>query len=204
MHGIDQTAVAAVMPLPVALAPEAERLVQLDRRLVVREVVQLQLRDTHAARPVDGSLQQRAADPLPPVALRDHQPEIRDMRARRVGIPSDGEAADDPARRLGDEDGGIAGAAQRSEIPALVPRPAPLACRDQPALGLRTDLARQLDERGRVARFRLSDREFAHSMTKPWPPRRASPAAASEPSSRNSTPAAPPKYRFRRRQRTSG
>jgi len=53
-----------VVPFAVALALEAEALVELDRGLVPREDVQLDLADAARARPVDGGREQGAADAL--------------------------------------------------------------------------------------------------------------------------------------------
>ena len=194
-------AAAAVVSMPVTLLDEAERAVERQRRLVVREDVQLELRDARPLRPRDGLFQQRPPDPAAPVAGGDHQAEIGHVAAGGMGIPPDREAADDPVRSLGDEDGRVRVAPQGAQVAALVGDTAP-AVADQPALGLGPDGAPERHERRRIARLGRTDDELvAHSTTAPAPPRLGSPAAASVPSSRNSTPAAPPKKRFRRRQR---
>src|SRR5436309_2701505 len=138
-----------------------------------------------------------AAVPAP-----DHQAQGGHGRTGRVRVARDREPADDPLRRLRDEDGGMRRAADRAEIAPFGGRPTPVAGGDQPALGLCADGARERDELCGVTRCSPPDRELVHSTTTPSPPRRGSPAAARAPSARNSTADAPPKKRFRLRQRT--
>ena len=71
-HRVDEPAAAAEVTPPQAFALEAELLVQLDRRLVVREYVQLELLDLTFPCPFDRLLEQRSADPPAPVAGGDH------------------------------------------------------------------------------------------------------------------------------------
>ena len=60
--------------------------------------------------------------PAPAVALRDHQPEVGHVRARRMGVARDRQAADDPPRRLRDEHGRVRRAADRAQVAPLVAR----------------------------------------------------------------------------------
>ena len=104
---VDVLAAAAVVVLAEALALEAELLVELDRRLVPGEDVQLELADAGLARPRDRLLEQRAADAAAAVARGDHQAEVGDVAARRVRIAGEREPPDDRAVVLGDEDGRV-------------------------------------------------------------------------------------------------
>src|SRR3954452_18333733 len=118
------------MRFPVALALEAELLVEAHRRLVPREDVQLELADAGAASPLDRRLEERCPDPLAARIGRDHQAEICDVRARRMLIARNREAADDRAvASLGDEHRGMRVAAQRFEVAPLVADAPPLAVR---------------------------------------------------------------------------
>src|SRR5262249_23072037 len=78
-----------------AFVLEAELLVELDRGLVVREDVQLELLDAVFACPLDALLEQGAPDAPAPVTRRNHQAEVGDVRARRVRIAREREARDD-------------------------------------------------------------------------------------------------------------
>ena len=95
----------------------------------------------------DGRLEERAADSLAAVAARDHQPEVRDVRARRVAVAADREAADDLARlRLRDERGRVGVPAERLQVAPLVADAAPaVRVRDQPSPGLAADRAAERD-----------------------------------------------------------
>src|SRR4051794_25682991 len=137
---VDELAGAQVVAAPVALAVEPVLLVERDRRLVVREDVELELRDPDLARPADRRVEERGADAPPPVALGDHQAEVRDVEARRVRVAGEREPADDALGRLGDDDRGVAGAADRPDVAPLLARAPPAAGRDQPASRLRADV----------------------------------------------------------------
>ena len=107
---VDELVAAAVVPLAVALALEAERLVERDRGLVPGEDVQLELADPGLARPVDGCLHERPPHALPARVARDHQADVGDVGARGMRVAPDREAADDrPVVALGDEHGSRAG-----------------------------------------------------------------------------------------------
>ena len=97
-----------------------------------------------------------------------------------------------PSGGLRDEDGHVRVALDAAHVPPLV-----AACPvvGQPELWLARDLEAELDERVGVGRDRRADDQpVAHAgTTMPCPPRLGSPAAASEPSARRSTAAAPPK-----------
>ena len=134
----------------------------------------------------------------------DQEAEVGDVRARRVRVARDREAADEPpVGGLGDEDRGVVEPPERLQVAPLLARAAPRAAREEPALGLARRPPRERDERLRVGRLGPADVSAAHSTTMPAPPRRGSPAAASVPSARTSTAAAPPKKRLRFRQRTT-
>ena len=105
------------------------------------------------------------------------------MAARRVRVARDREPADDPVVRLRDEDGGVRVPAHGPQVAALVRRPSASGCprsASPPAPSRpprRARPARRRPRAGRAGRMTL-----AHSTTIPCPPRRGSPAAASEPS----------------------
>ena len=140
------------MPHPQAFAPEAELPVELERRLVPGEDVQLELVDARVAGPVDRLLEQCPADPAAPVADRDHQAEIGHVTAGGVRIARDREAADDRAVVLGDEDGRVRVALQRTEVAALLADAAPAVGVQQPALRLAADGCSERDERRGILR----------------------------------------------------
>src|SRR3954447_25446474 len=71
---VDELPVAEVVRLAEALALEAERLVERDRRRVPREHVKLELCDTDVARPRDRLLEERPPEALPSVRRGDHEP----------------------------------------------------------------------------------------------------------------------------------
>ena len=121
-------------------------------------------------------------------------------------VAPDGEAADErPVVVLRDEDGRVRVAAQGLEEAALVPGAPPLAGdADEPALRLRAHRVGEPGQLLRIGRIGVPDLEAHASTTTAAPPRRGSPAPASEPSSRISTAETPPKKRFRWRQRTTG
>ena len=167
------------------------------------EDVELELAHARRVSPGDRLLEQGRPDTLPPCVHRDHQPQVGNMAACRVRVARDREAADDHPVVLGEEHGGVGVVPNRLQVPALVGDRAPAALRDQPALGLRPDRLGEIDERRSVARPGRSHQRAAHPTTIPCPPRRGSPAAASLPPAPTSTAATPPKYRLRRRQRTT-
>ena len=192
-HCVEVLLAAAVMAAPQALSAEADAFVELDRRVVVWKDVQLQLADADCPRPLLSLPEQGRSDPAPAMLLGDHEAEVGDVPARWMGVAAEREPAHDAVRReLGDEDGGVVVSAQRAQEPSLLAGCAPDAVGDQPAAGLGGDGLGELDERPGVPRLRLAD-DDPLSETIPWPPRRGSPAAASVPSGRISTAAAPPK-----------
>ena len=135
---VDELAAAAVVALAVALALEAERLVEARSppRSTGRRAARACGRRPRAPTPPP-----RAAAPSPRPAgarRRDHQADVGDVRARRVRVAPDREAADErPVAALRDEDRRVRIAAQRLEEAALIAGAPPLAGdADQPALGL--------------------------------------------------------------------
>src|SRR5713226_9386809 len=185
-------AVAQIVARSVALPDETERFVELDRRLVPRKDVQFELRDCVRPRPRDRALEQRAADAAAAGSRVHHEAEIRDMPARRMLVARERQAADELAVQLGDEHSRVGMTADGADEAALLPHAPPLR-RDEPALRLGADRARERDERRRVAGLGGA---HVHSTTTAAPPRRGSAAAAGEPSARTSTAFAPPKKRF--------
>src|ERR671934_294495 len=134
---------------------------------------------------------------------RDHQSEIRDMPACRMLIASDREPPHDRSvLTLRDEHSRVRITPDRAQVTALVADAPPPVLRREPPLRLRRDRVAELLQRLRISGISWADDERHRTIT-PAPPRRGSPAAARVPSSRISTAAAPPKYRLRRRQRTS-
>jgi hypothetical protein len=74
---------------------------------------------------------------------------------RRRGMPTSGnrKAPDDGAGPIGDEDRTVATSARFAEIPPRGAQVAPFRPADEPALLLGFDGARELDQRGGVARL---------------------------------------------------
>src|SRR5262249_25600937 len=107
---------------------------------------------------------------------------------------------DDAPSVLDDEDGGVRVPMHGLQVAPLVRDRAPVRRGEDPAPLLAPDLFGERDERRRVVRLRTAN---DHVTTMPAPPRRGSPAAASEPSARRSTAETPPKNRFRSPQRTT-
>ena len=180
------------MALAEALALEAELLVEVDRRLVPGEDVQLELEHAGVARPRDRLLEQSAADAAAAVAVGDHQAEVGDVAARLVRVPRDRQPPDDRAVLLRDEDGRVRMPPQRAQVATLLGDAAPAVRVQKPAFGLAADRGGERGERRGILGLGRSD-EQRHSTTIPCPPRRGSPAAASVPSARRSTAATPPK-----------
>src|SRR5215216_5435052 len=87
----------AVVRLSVALALEAEVVVQLDRSLVVREDVELDLADARVSGPFDCRFEQRPPDAPATPTGRDHQAQVGDMRRRRMVVAGQREPGDDLA-----------------------------------------------------------------------------------------------------------
>src|SRR5689334_8253299 len=90
---VDRDTVPQVVALAEALALEAERVVERNRRLVPGKDVELELPDTGALRPRHRLVEQAPADSAPSVAGRHHQAEIGDMSARRVDVTRERESA---------------------------------------------------------------------------------------------------------------
>ena len=90
------------------------------------------------------------------------------MPAGRMRVAGDREPPDDPVARLRDEHGRVGGAADRAQVAPLVADAAPLAVRDQPALGLGADRLRERDQRGRVAGVAVAHVDV-HSTTTAGP-----------------------------------
>ena len=155
--------------------------------------MQLELANACLVRPRDRLLEQRPADPATPGRRGDHQAEVGDVAARRVRVARDRQPSDDPVVVLGDEHGRVGMAAHGAEVAALVADRAPAAVGDQPPLGLGADRLGERDEGGGVARLGEPNGRRSHSTTIPCPPRRGSPAAASEPSAATVTADTPPK-----------
>ena len=198
---VDHFAVTLVVPAADAFALEPIALVEEDRRLVPREDVQLELAHARPASPGDRGVEQRATDALPPVAGGDHQPEIGDVRARRVRVAGERQA-DDPVAVRRDEHGRVGMAAHGLQVAALVADRAPGVGRQEPRARLAADLGREDDQLRRVGR--VGGPDLDHRATTPCPPRRGSPAAPSRPFGRRSTAETPPKKRLRSAQaRTS-
>ena len=80
----------------------------------MREDVQLELLDPAFPGPRDRLLEQRSPDAAAPVARRHHQPEIGYMGARGMRVAGEGQAGDDAAPVLDDEDGRVRGTPNRA------------------------------------------------------------------------------------------
>ena len=85
------------------------------------------------------------------------------MRRCRVLVAHEREPTDDPSfRGLGNDNHRVTRPALRPDGPPLVGDGAPAAGREQPALWLRADGARQLDQRRSVTGCGLTDPESGH------------------------------------------
>ena len=154
------------------------------------------------ARPSLGGGEQRGADAAAPVRRGDDEAEVGDVRARRVRVARERQPADDLAVELGDEERGVRVPAHRADVPPLVGDAAP---------GSRRRAASPRAPRRPPRRARPAPRASPGSagrtravMRRRRRPRRRGagrrPPRASRPP-RPRPPAAPPKKRFRRRQR---
>ena len=116
--------------------------------------MQLELADADRPRPLLGLPEQGRSDSAPAMQGGDHEAEVGDVPARRVGVAAERQPADDAVgRELGDEHGGVVVAAQRAQEPPLFAGRPPGSVRDQPALGLRGDGLGELDERTGIPGF---------------------------------------------------
>jgi hypothetical protein len=143
VHG---DAVAEVVPAAQSFALEPEGLIQLNRRFVPGKDVQLELAHRSPPCPGDGRLEERAADTAAAMACRNHQPEIRDVGARRVRVAREGEAADDPLAVHSDEDGCVGMTPNRAKVASFVCHAAPRVRGEQPLARLPPDGGGQGDE----------------------------------------------------------
>jgi hypothetical protein len=164
---VDGDAVADVVTATQPFALEAERLVQLNGRLVPREDMELDLRDGRSSRPIHRGGEQRATNSPPAVARRDHEPEVGDVGARRVRVARERDATDDPVGVGvdGDEDGGVGVATDGAKVSPLVGDATPRIGSEQPVARLPADRGGEGDQLRRVAGFRVPDRD--HETTTP-------------------------------------
>src|SRR4051794_5516384 len=79
-------AVPQVVALAEALALEAERVVERNRRLVPGEHVQLELPNAGARGPRDRLVEQGSPDTAPAVGRSHHEAEVGDVRAGRMDV----------------------------------------------------------------------------------------------------------------------
>ncbi len=163
--GVDRHTVTQVVALAETLALEAERLVQGHRRLVPGEDVELELPDTDAAGPCDRLLEQGSRYAPAAMTRSDHQAEVCDMAARRVDVAGQREPRNDTPLVLGHVDGRVGVTTDGPQVAPLVRDAPPLGRGQKPRALLAADLARELDERLRVARFRRANRD--HGTTTP-------------------------------------
>jgi hypothetical protein len=77
---------------------------------------------------------------------RDHQAQVGHMRTGRVEITHDRQAAHDPGMVLSHEDSYVSRPSGCRELSSLVADASPVPLADEPSLGLRADLVRELDE----------------------------------------------------------
>ena len=87
------------------------------------------------------------------------------MSARRVDVTREREPADDGVSVLGQVDGRIGMPADGAQIPPLIGDAPPLRTRQKPRALLAAHVARELDERLRIARLRSADGD--HGTTIP-------------------------------------
>ena len=144
---------AAVVVAAVPLALVAAALVQRDRRLVVREDVQLELPTPAPAAQSSAAREQRAPDAPAPVGRGDHQPRSATWRLAGCGSRATDSRPTIALRRLGHEHRGVRVAPDRAQVAPLLGDAAPASVGDQPALRLGADGARERDELRRVARL---------------------------------------------------
>jgi hypothetical protein len=90
-----------------------------------------------------------------------------------VEVTDDRQATDDPGMVLSYEDSHVSRSSGRRELPSLVADASPVPLADEPSLGLRADLVRELDEGTGVAWARQPHpnarhgRRAAHATTTP-------------------------------------
>jgi hypothetical protein len=161
---VDGDAVAEVVATTKSLAFETEALIKANRRLVPREHVQLELRDSHDARPADRRVEEHATDSPPSMACRNHHPQVCDMPARRMRVSREGEAPDDPIAVDGDEHSSVDVTTDRLQVAALVGDGPPGLRRQEPATRLPTDRRCERDELRRVRAFGVPDRDHATTI----------------------------------------
>ena len=164
--------------------------------------MQLELPHAGSARPRRGLGHECRSDALPAAARGDHQPEVGHVVARRMRVARDRQPADDALGGLCDEDGRVRVATEALQVAALVGGLRQLrSVISQPSA--------RSPRRGRAAARASASAGVACRTSSQSGNDDAVPATARIagrarlPSSRNSTAAAPPKYRFRRRQRIS-
>jgi hypothetical protein len=162
---VDGDAVADVVTATQPFALEAERLVQLNGRLVPREDMELELGDGRSSRPIHCGREQRATDSPPAMARRDHEPDVGDVGARRVRVAGEREATDDPVGVDGDEDGGVGVATDGAKVSPLVRDATPRIGGEQPIARLPADRGGERDQLRRVAGLCVPDRD--HDTTTP-------------------------------------
>ena len=193
--------------LAVALALEAERLVEPYRRLVPREDVELELPDPRCARPLDRLLQQPRADPRRRCEAATISPRSATCALDGCGSRASERRADDVSRRPPRRTRRRRDGSRRSQVAALVADRPPAVGREDPAAFLAGDLLGEGDERGGIGRAARRTVITAPPVLTRRPPRRrrvaGRPLPASVPSGRRATAWTPPKKRFDPSQRTT-
>ena len=114
---------------------------------------------------VDGLLEERSPDTAPPVTRRHHQAEVGDVAARGMKIAGEREPSDEAVPIGRDVDRRVGMPAHGPQIPAFIGDAPPGRRRQKPRALLAADLARELDERLRIARIRAADAD--HGTTTP-------------------------------------
>ena len=170
------------MALAVALALEAERLVEADRRLVPREDVELELADARRRAP---SRPPRSSSTVPIPRRRwlaaTMSPRSATCRLAGCGSRESESRPTMPPVVLGDEDRRVRVALDASSgTAARRRRSATASVREDPAPVLAADLSASATSARGIARRRRPDVD--HATTIPTPPRRGSPAARTLPS----------------------
>jgi hypothetical protein len=150
---VDGDAVAKVVAATEAFALEAEPFIELDRRFVPREHVQLQLADPGLPGPVDGGFEQGASDSPAPMTRRDHHAEVGDVGARRMRVARERQATDDAIAVGRHQHSRIGVAADRLEVAAFVCDRTPPLGGQQPVAGLLADGGRERDQLRCVVRI---------------------------------------------------
>lgn len=162
---VDWNSVAEKVTLADALALEAVRSVERQRRLVPGEDVELELAHADRGGPGGGLIEKCPPHAESPVGGCDHEAEVGDVAARRMNIAREREAPDERTAILDHEDSRVGVTSHSSQVATFIGNAPRSFRRQEPRAVLAADLARKLNERLRVARLCRPDHD--HETTTP-------------------------------------